>query len=332
MTERVSAQSSNIPVFDFSNYYGCEAAARQQFADEIGAACEDVGFFVIANHGVAQSLVDHAFAVSAALFALPLEEKMRMAPVDGKTPRGYQAFATRNLGRTLGQPTPPDLREQFFIGPLQSKDAVLARAAPFYADNIWPAALPEYREAFTAYYRALESLSAELMRVFALALKLPVQFFDDKIQDHFSTCPSNFYPPLDYVPPPGQLRTGAHTDFGSLTILAMAGETSGLQVLMPDNTWLNVDPPPGHFVVNLGDMMARWTNDRWKSTLHRVANIADTHGKVAARQSIGYFLHPNYEASVACLETCCDAMNPAKYAPIVAGEHMREKLRRRVEE
>lgn len=324
----------NIPVIDLDPYLSGADPDKRKVADGTGWACENIGFLIIENHGVPQSLIDAAFAVSLEFFGLSIEEKRRYQPTDSKVPRGYQAFATRNLGKTLGRDTPPDLREQFFLGPLDPNPkncTGVAEAQRFYAPNIWPDRPKAFREVLAQYYQVMEILSGQLMRVFALALDLPEHYFDDKIDHHFNTCPTNLYPVVD-DPLPGQIRAGEHTDFGSLTILALNDAPGGLQVLMPNAEWLDVRPQPGQLIVNLGDMMARWTNDRWKSTLHRVVNPPDDVKPKSQRQSIGYFLHPNYDAEITALETCCGPDNPPKYAPIVAGEHMREKLERRVED
>ena len=323
----------NIPVIDIGPFDGGDTAARERIASEIDRACRHIGFLTIANHGVRRRLVDHAFAVSIEFFDRPAEEKIRVKPSDAAIPRGYQAFKSRNLARTYGLEAPPDLREQFFIGPLApnpDRFPELPQARTFYAENIWPERPADFRPVFEDYYRAMENLAARLMRIFAVALDLPERYFDDKIDHHFNTCPTNHYPVVD-DPEPGQLRAGEHTDFGSLTILAFSDAPGGLQVRMPDDTWLDVTARPGELVVNIGDMMARWTNDRWKSTVHRVVNPPQAGPAVARRQSIGYFLHPNYDTRVDCLPTCRSPDNPPRYAPIMAGEHMREKLLRRVE-
>ena len=322
-----------IPVIDIGPVGEDGAEARRRIAAEVDRACRHVGFLTITNHGVRQRVIDDAFAVSLEFFDQPIEEKVRAKPSDPAIPRGYQAFASRNLARTHGLEAPPDLREQFFIGPLApdpDRFARLPQARIFYAGNIWPERPAEFRTVFEDYYRAMEGLAARLMRIFAVALELPERHFDDKIDHHFNTCPTNHYPVVD-DPEPGQLRAGEHTDFGSLTILAFSDAPGGLQVRMPDDSWLDVTARTGELVVNIGDMMARWTNDRWKSTVHRVANPPQAGPAVGRRQSIGYFLHPNFDARVECLPTCRDGGNPPKYAPIMAGEHMREKLLRRVE-
>ena len=324
----------NIPVIDLEPYWSGTPEGKASVAREVGWACENIGFLVIANHHVPQQLIDRAFAVSRAFFDLSTAEKSRFKPADGAAPRGYHALATRNLAKTLGYDTPPDLREQFYVGPLGPRPANIAAipgAALYYMENIWPEQPAAYREVFTAFYSTMERLAAQLMRVFALALRQPEDFFDDKIDHHFNSCPANHYPVVDGDPLPGQIRAGAHSDFGSLTILAFNDAPGGLQVMMPDETWLDVSPAPGHLVVNLGDMMARWTNDRWKSTVHRVVNPpVDLRGE-SRRMTIGYFLHPNYDAEISCLESCCDSDNPPKYPPIMAGDQMREKMERRAQ-
>ena len=321
-----------IPVIDIGPYRAGDPAGTKRVADLVGTACERIGFLVITGHGVPEALVRRVFDVSLAFFELPLADKLALRSDDPGIPRGYSALASKSLGRTYGLDVPPDLREQYFIGPLEDWAARFADfpgAVKVYAPNVWPARPPEFREVLTTYYRAQERLARDLMRIFALALDLAETWFDDKLDRHFSTVPSNFYPEPVGEPLPGQLRTGPHTDFGSLTILAVNDAPGGLQVLLPDGRWQDVRPAPGQFVVNLGDMMGRWTNDRWKSTVHRVVNPPREQATRSRRQTVGFFLHPNYDALVSCLPTCTDAQRPPRYEPILAGEHMLAKLERR---
>ena len=148
-----------IPVIDLGPYRSGTAGDRRDVAERIGWACENIGFLIVTGHGIPQETIDRAFSVSQEFFDLPAEEKARFMPVDGVAPRGYHAVATRNLARTLGQETPPDLREQFFIGPLVShadRFAHIPGAPLFYSDNIWPAQPAAYREAFAELYGAFE--------------------------------------------------------------------------------------------------------------------------------------------------------------------------------
>ena len=323
---------SAVPVIDIEPYRAGDAAGTRRVAEAVGAACEDIGFLVIEGHGVPDALVRRVFDVSLAFFDRPLGEKLALRSDDPGVPRGYSALASKNLGRTYGLDTPPDLREQFFIGPLEDWAGhfeAFPAAAKVYAPNVWPERVGGFREVFTEYYRTQERLARDLMRLFALALGLPEAWFDGAIDRHFSTCPTNLYPEPAGEPQAGQLRAGPHTDFGSLTILAVNDAPGGLQVRFPDGAWKDVRPAPGQFVVNLGDMMERWTNDRWRSTVHRVVNPPREQAAGSRRQTVGYFLHPNYDARVACLPTCTDADRPPRHVPILAGEHMLAKLERR---
>jgi isopenicillin N synthase-like dioxygenase len=323
---------SPVPVIDIEPYRAGDPAGSKRVAEAVGSACESIGFLVIEGHGVSEALVRRVFDVSLAFFDLPLPEKLALRSDDPGIPRGYSALASKSLARTYGLDTPPDLREQFFVGPLEDwteSFRAFPGAAKVYAPNVWPAHPAGFCEVFTEYYRAQERLARDLMRLFALALGLAESWFDDAIDRHFSTCPTNLYPEPSGEPLPGQLRAGPHTDFGSLTILAVNDAPGGLQARFPDGAWRDVRPASGQFVVNLGDMMERWTNDRWKSTVHRVVNPPRERASGSRRQTVGFFLHPNYDARVACLPTCTDADRPPRHAPILAGEHMLAKLERR---
>ena len=153
-----------------------------------------------------------------------------------------------------------------------------------------------------------------------------MDFFSRAIGRHFSILASHHYPPLDAPPAPGQLRTGAHTDYGALTILAMTEADGGLEVRMPGGGWQPVRPPPGALVVNLGDMMARWTNDRWTSTLHRVGNPRDLRSATSRRQTIGYFVHPDFDANIEAIPSCVPPDEVPRYPPISAGAHIAMKI------
>ena len=321
-----------IPIIDLAPYFEGGAAGKQAVARQVADACERIGFLVIAGHGVPQEQVDDAFRVAGAFYSQPTAEKERWRPSESSAARGYHALGTKNLAKTLGYDNPPDLREQFYIGPLDSRAAQFVHipdAAPLYADNVWPDPPADYRPVFERYYRSLDDLGRSLMRVFALALEMPEQFFDDKIDRHFSTMPANHYPEPDRDALPNQVRCGEHTDFGSLTILAVNDAPGGLQVKMPDGAWEDVTAARGQFIVNIGDMMQRWTNDRWPSNLHRVVNPPTERRAGSRRMSIGYFLHPNYDADIACLPSCSGPGRPARYEPVRAGDLMLRKLRAR---
>jgi isopenicillin N synthase-like dioxygenase len=199
-------------------------------------------------------------------------------------------------------------------------------AKPFYQPNIWPARPAGLRPVFEAYFREMERLARDIMRAFATGLALPLTYFDDKIVNHFAAFHALHYSAMDRPPLPGQLRAGAHSDFGSLTILMPPeGGGMGLEVRLPDGRFLPVEAPAGAYVINIGDLMQQWTNDRWVSTLHRVVN-PDDEGWRRRRLSLGFFCHPNYDATVAALPGTVQPGERPRYAPELAGAYMNRKI------
>ena len=319
--------SESIPVIDIAPFLN--GRDKPAVARAVAEACERIGFLVVSGHGLDPGVVERAFERSRAFFDLPRAQKDRCHPTGPSRQRGFHGFATRGLAYTLGEDAPPDLRETFFLGPVDDHRAYFAglpEAANAYAPNIYPSEPSGAAEALVAIYRAYERLSADLMRIFAVALEQPEDWFAGCIGRHFSILSSHHYPALREPPKPGQLRTGAHTDFGALTILAMTDAEGGLEVRMPDGAWQPVRPPPGTLVVNLGDMMARWTDGRWTSTLHRVANPRDLNSARSRRQTIGYFMHPDYDAPISAVPSCVPAGEAPKFPSISAGEHIAMKI------
>ncbi|EDP61981.1 oxidoreductase, 2OG-Fe(II) oxygenase family protein [alpha proteobacterium BAL199] len=319
-----------IPTIDIAPFLNGSAADKRAVADKVAAACRDIGFLVIAGHGIGRDTLERTFERSFAFYDLDAETKTRWHPTGAARQRGYHGVATRSLASTLGNKTPQDLRESVFLGPIDDHSAhfaALPDAATAYAPNLIPDQPDGVAEAFTGIYRAYERLSLDLLRIFAVALDLPEEHFTPLMGRHFSILGVHHYPALAAPPEPGQLRAGAHTDFGAMTILAMTEGRGGLEAQTPDGRWLPVLPQPGELVVNLGDMMQRWTNDRWVSTLHRVVvpEIGDTGSR---RLSIGYFVHPDFDADIRCIPTCLRPGEAPKHPPITAGQHIRAKIDR----
>jgi len=297
-----------VPIIDLKNFKGDQKAV----AAEIGRACEEIGFLAITGHGVDPKVVANVEAASRAYFDLSTTEK-RKIPMTDDYPFGYSGFAEENLSQGYGVKRLPDLKEMFCIGPYNPKAGL--------PTTQWPSQPPQLRAAYMAYYQALEVLAANLLRLFAVALSLPANFFDDKIERHGSAMRVINYPALTEAPPAGQIRAGEHTDYGALTIL-LQDAVGGLQVRSRKGEWVDVTPVPGSFLINLGDLMARWTNDRWVSTLHRVMPPA---GSLARRQSIAFFYNINNDHIVECIPTCHSATNPPKYKPVAAGAYLLAK-------
>jgi len=312
---------SAVPTIDISGH---------GIAEEVARTCKETGFLIISGHGFPLELLERAQRQLFAFFDLPAETKNRWHPSGPSKQRGYHGFATRGLAYTLGEQTPPDLRESVFLGPVNDHRAYYAglpEAATSYAPNMIPDQPPGLAATLVSLYREYERLARDMMRIFAGALELPRGFFDGTLDRHFSIMSCHHYPVLEQPPLPGQLRTGAHTDYGAMTILAATDAEGGLEVRMPDGNWAGVCPRPGEFVVNLGDMMARWTNERWASTLHRVVN--PPLGMAQSRRlSIGMFVHPNYDQRIECVPTCLSAGEKARHPVITAGEHIKRKIER----
>jgi isopenicillin N synthase-like dioxygenase len=268
-----------------------------------------------------------------AFFALTEAEKRRVPQPENRNSRGYMPPKQRALGYTLGAETPPDWQEGFGMGPLDAPPAHLAgtpAAAFFFAPNVWPAGRPGFRTAFETYFRAMDSLSLHLLRLFAIALGLDPSFFDSKVDHGTSVLRTIWYPPQPEPPEPGQLRAGAHSDYGTLTILKGDDVPGGLQVRLRNGDWLDVHPGPDAFVCNIGDLMMRWTNDEWLSNVHRVAN-PPREAAAIGRLSIPFFHNPNADALIECITGFHGADKAPKYRPIGFAEYYLGKFNRAVQ-
>jgi isopenicillin N synthase-like dioxygenase len=305
-----------VPVIDVAGF--ADPGDRDRVVAEIGAACERVGFVVLTGHGVDPALVDRMYDVSRRFFAMPEEVKRRFVSPSGSIFRGYAGLAEFALagGRN-------DLVEAFEISRYDSvADVIAAGYAPEWTDgyegNIWPDVPSDFEVVWRAYYAAMEQLAGRLMDVFAAALDLPAGWFDDKFDRHTSYLSANCYPGQAVPPQEGQIRRSEHTDIGSLTILYQDGAPGGLQVFDRDGRWCDVPAVAGSFVINLGDMLAKWTNDRWVATQHRVVNPPPEFASVQ-RISIPFFQHPNFDALIECIPSCQSPDRPARYPAVLSG-------------
>jgi isopenicillin N synthase-like dioxygenase len=308
-------------------------AERRRVAAELDGAGRDSGFVTITGHGIDQGLLDEMLSVTAGFFDLPPEEKMAYYVEDRTANRGYAPEGTEALAYSLGErDLPPDLFEAFNVG----RELTAAELAdPYYsthrdlyfAANVWPSAPSSFRATWLAYWEAVEQLAMEIMSAAAVALDLPPEHFTPFLDRSISVVRANNYqrragarPPVD-----GQMRMGAHTDYGSVTVL-LADPVPGLQIRDDAGRWQDVIPPAGGFLVNLGDLLAEWTNDRWRSTLHRVVPPAGGGDGPLRRRSIAWFQQPNWDAVIECLPTCCSESDPPRYRPVSSGDHLMAKL------
>jgi isopenicillin N synthase-like dioxygenase len=302
-----------------------------QAATLTARACEETGFLVVTNHGVDRRLIDAAWSTATRFFDLPVADKLSVAMPYPGYPYGYAPMRGERLAASLGDDTPPDLKETFSMGPIERPARTPADAAEafVYEPTPWPAALPELKPSLEAYYCAMSDLVARIMTLFADALLLPRNFFDSRIDRHTSALRVLNYPALVEPPEPGQLRAGAHTDYGTVTVL-LAEAPEGLEVLVPTGAgdrWTAVPAVAGSLIVNLGDAMARWTNDRWRSTLHRVVTPPSRLAEGSRRQSIAFFHNANWDAVIECIPSCLAEGESPRYPPVTAGEHLMSKFR-----
>jgi isopenicillin N synthase-like dioxygenase len=315
------------PVIDLEPFRLGGADDRRQVAAALDAACRDSGFLTVTGHGVAQSVCTEVLDAFGAFFDLPLEVKRRAVVPDPAANRGYSEMGREALAYSRGQETPPDLFEAFNVGREDTLGPYYDAHRSYYAPNVWPDEPAGLRTAWLAYEHAVSALETTLLEAMALALDLPPRWFVEHSEHAIVTTRANNYerPPGAPEPEPGQMRMGAHTDYGIVTIL-LADDVPGLQVFR-DGAWLDVATPPGMFVCNLGDMLARWTNDRWTSTLHRVAPPpADVAGPVR-RRSIARFLDCAPDLVIECIPSCTGPGNPPRYEPVIAGDWLLAKVR-----
>ncbi len=320
----------HVPVVDISAYVDPDGSpdARAAAAAAFDAAASTVGFVQVVGHGVPTAVTD-AFAVALdSFFLLPLEQKLgyRTPP---EINRGYAPPKTESLSLSLGLAPSNrmhDFFEAFNIGAAHTDFPTLDLPPADYPENVWPAEAPAFQAAVSAYFDEAGRVARCLTTMFADALGLPVGFFERFTDHSLDVLRMN-----NYALPPGEVTldgdlTGMseHTDYGIVTVL-WADQVRGLQVLGRDGSWNDVSPADGALLINLGDLMARWTNERWMSTLHRVKPpIVD--GKIERRRSAAYFHDGNIDALIETLPTCREPDGSAAYPPITVGDHIRAKL------
>lgn len=327
------SDNAEFPVFDLSSFEDADDDNRARLGATVDRICRQTGFLAIKGHGVPVQIIDDIWSATRSFFDLAPEIKRKSAAPYPGYPYGYLGPGTEALARSRDGDTPPDLKESFNGGPL----AVPAglddeEALSFcYAATIWPESPGNFRQAWQAYYREMERLARRIMRIFAVALELDATYFEPYIDKPVSALRALNYPHQDREAAPGQLRAGAHSDYGSLTILLPQAGSSGLEILVPGGEWRSVPPVTDAFIINIGDLMARWTNDRWVSTLHRVTNPDTVSGHSNRRQSLAFFHQPNWDAEIICLPNCLGPGEEPRYGPVRSGPYLMSKFRSTVE-
>jgi isopenicillin N synthase-like dioxygenase len=324
-------ENEYVPIISLAGYESLSLVAKSEISRRIDIALKNSGFFICVDHSVRDQVTTAAAKVANQFFDLPLGEKMKSESYVTGSPRGYIPYGLETLSLTDGRMAPPDVKEGYGIGPnwvdnLTVDEKCNPLTPDTYTQNLWPAGNPEFKQIILQYYSEMEILTDKLMELFAISMGLEPSFLIEKFTRHNSTLRLLHYPPQDVAPEPGQLRAGAHTDFGALTILRAEDKQGGLQVRKPSGQWEDIKPPPGAFIINIGDLMMNWSNDKWLSNYHRVVNPPASAGASARRLSIAYFCNPRDDLLIACIPTCCSESSPAKYAPIEAGQHRLKKI------
>lgn len=328
-------EDSVVPIIDVSALNGSDHEAKLEVAKQIGTACEEIGFLVITNHGIPQEVIDTTWAQTFEFFDSPFEQKNLMCPDDQATyPYGYSPVGGELLSRgkeaeqdeNVDQQEESvrqashlkvgDLKEMMQMGPANP----LAGMPP----RRWPEEPANLKGAWESYYEECNKLARRLLGAFALALDLPEDWFESKLDRHVSALRAVNYPDQKGMEvPAGAIRASAHTDYGTLTILRTGGP--GLQVSKDNgsNIWYDVPLTPNCLIINLGDLMRRWTNERWVSTLHRVINpTLDQQALWGRRLAIAFFHNLNKDAMVEAIPSCVSEDRPSLYDPIVAHEFL----------
>lgn len=306
-----------IPVVDLQQYISGAENDKKSFVEELGRAFEQVGFVSVKNHGVPASLIDEYYTLVQKFFELPTEVKKGYEIPELAGQRGYTSFGKE----TAKGYEAPDLKEFWQLGQTVEGDDVVSE---IYPSNILVKEVPEFTQRGVDLYKAFENSGRFLLRAIATHLHLPENYFDAHIHNGNSILRAIHYPPIKQEPK-SAIRAEQHEDINLITLLVGAS-AEGLQLLNKQNNWLDITAPEGCIVVNVGDMLQRLTNNRLKSTTHRVVNPPKEKWHTP-RFSIPFFLHPRSEMRLDCLSSCVSSSMPLAYEPISAGEYLDERLR-----
>lgn len=306
----------HVPVVDLSDFISGTPEKKRSFIRELGDAYHTVGFVTVKNHGINEKMIEELYREVKAFFSLPDEIKFKYERADLAGQRGYTSFGREHAkGSKVA-----DLKEFFQFGQMVMDDDPIRKE---YPDNVWVTELPGFNEVNINAFKSFEIAGGYLMRAIALYLDLPEIYFDKKIHNGNSILRAIHYPPIT-GDPKSALRAEQHEDINLITLLVGAS-AEGLEIYTREEEWVPVTAMPGQIVVNVGDMLQRLTNDRLKSTTHRVVNPPkELWG--TSRYSIPFFLHPRSEMRLDCLGSCISLENSRKYDPISAGEYLDERL------
>lgn len=306
-----------IPVVDLSDFTRGDEEMKKSFVQKLGQAYEEVGFVAVKNHGIPDQLIDDLYKYTQQFFSLPSEKKRAYEIPELAGQRGYTSFGKEHAKGSEA----PDLKEFFQFGQTVPSEHPLK---PEYPDNINVEDIPGFNETFFKAYRAFEQSGKSLLQAIALYLGLYENYFDEFVNEGNSIIRAIHYPPIT-IEPKSAIRAEQHEDINLITLLVGAS-AGGLEILNKSNQWIGVTSLPEQIVVNVGDMLQRLTNNKLKSTTHRVVNPPRELWHTS-RFSIPFFLHPKPGMSLSTLNSCVDKQHPKAYPDITAGEYLNVRLR-----
>lgn len=306
-----------IPTVDLAEFLSDDPSLKQKFINELGRAYEDIGFVALKNHLISDDTVENLYKEVQNFFNLSKETKAKYEDTELAGQRGYTSFGKEHAkGSNAG-----DLKEFWHFGQeVEGNDPI----KDTYPDNIFPTETPEFNKVGIEAYKKLEETGKHVLRAIASYLGLDELYFDDKIFNGNSILRPIHYPPITDEPK-SAVRAGQHEDINLITLL-IGASADGLEVLNKKGEWVAVTALPDRIVVNVGDMLQRLTNNKLKSTTHRVVNPPREKWGTS-RYSIPFFLHPRSEMRLDCLDSCISDEKPKNYDPISAGEYLSERLR-----
>ena len=307
---------NKIPSVDLADFLSEDPNRKQKFVNEIGTAYENIGFVSLRSHFLDDALVSNLYKEVKAFFALDLAQKKKYEIEGLSGQRGYVSFGKEHAkGKKEG-----DLKEFWHFGQEPSDDAKLSEV---YPDNVHVDELPDFNATGMQAYRMLEKTGIYVLRALALYIGVDEFYFD-----HWASNGNSILRPIHYPPitkePQGAVRAGAHGDINLITLL-MGASSGGLQVLRKDGVWIDAIPEEDELVINVGDMLERHTNNKLRSTIHRVTNPPKEQWD-SPRFSIPFFMHPRGDMDLSCMELCVDEKHPKSFDDITAGDFLTQRL------
>lgn len=312
--------SINIPQLDLADYLNGSAEEKKKFSDDIGRAFNETGFVTITNHGLSKDLIDKLYVQVQQFFGLPEKVKLKYEKIELAGQRGY----TSKSREKAKDAKTPDLKEFWQTGQyVEDGDIIQAE----YPENLLVDEVPEFNTVTKEVYQKLEMAGRHLLKAIAVYLNLPEDYFEDKVHNGNSILRAIHYFPIENPDalPADAVRAGAHEDINLITLL-IGASADGLEVLTRDGEWFPIKAQGEDIVVNVGDMLQRLTNNKLKSTTHRVVNPPKELMR-NSRYSVPFFLHPKAKMDLTCLDSCVNENHPKYYTNITAGEYLDERLR-----